>query len=242
MSPLLDIRRGELHWMTGKLILPLENHLWHKPSEVMFFRSLHLPLSQFSVPVYVLRQCYQSQHHFVSSRLRNSQTGARWDGADITPSKFKSKTWQKLMKLYLERLRWFTVGTEREEQTSRMFSQVAFSLFTTSCSCHIEAVSNWPPPPIHSSIALLTACLMKAPLCEELAELCSVWLLLLPLLHLRACHIFWVDTQCEAQPPSTVLCMWDKTKKSPTTMMKSQLSLQSYQCHKCDLWCSDDND
>lgn len=150
---LLDISRGEPHW---KLILPLENHLWHKPSEVMFFRSLHLPLSQFWAPVYVLWHCYQSQHRFVSSRLRNSQTGARWDGADITPSKFKSKTWQKLMKP-----RWFTVGTQREEQTSRMFCQVAFSLFTTSCSCHIEAVSSWPPP-IHSSLALLSACLMKA--------------------------------------------------------------------------------
>ena len=41
------ILRDEVHYMTWKLCLPLESHLWHKPSAVMFSHSLHLPLSQF---------------------------------------------------------------------------------------------------------------------------------------------------------------------------------------------------
>lgn len=63
-----------------------------------------------------------------------------------SPSGFKSKTCQSLMNLYLERLRWFT-GSVKQRGTDEphVLPGSSLSLLTTSCSCHTEAVSNWPP-------------------------------------------------------------------------------------------------
>lgn len=73
----------------------------------------------------------------------------------------------------------------------------------------------------------------------------EVWLLLLPLLHVHAYCNFWVDTQSEALPPSTVLCGCDKTKNaSPihawNCWSHNILYLRSYQRCECVAWrCSD---
>lgn len=91
--------------LTGLLklvFLPLENHLWHRPSKVMSFHSLHLLRSQFWVPLHLSWHHYQSCHHFVPSCLQSSQIGPWWVIPKFKSSRFKWKTLQYVVRLYLK--------------------------------------------------------------------------------------------------------------------------------------------
>lgn len=191
--------------MTWKLFLPLENHLWHKPSEVMFSHSLHLPLSQFWAPVLFLWYHYQSLHRFASSRLQTikqvpGRTGLKTLSPDL--SWIHGKAWS----LDSERPRCFTGGVEREEVADSIL------FFTTSCSCHIEAVSNWPPtilscPIISQLIESISGYTNSQPCCTCKAAVqsgCSYFLYC----NVHAYCIFWVGTQSEALPPSKAPWGW----------------------------------
>lgn len=141
----------------------------------------------------------------------NNQTGARQDGPENTLSRFKLNTWQSLMKsLDSERPRCFTGGVEREEVADSIL------FFTTSCSCHIEAVSNWPPtilscPIISQLIESISGYTNSQPCCTCKAAVqsgCSYFLYC----NVHAYCIFWVGTQSEALPPSKAPWGWDNTK------------------------------
>lgn len=126
--------------LTGllKLFLPLENHLWHKPSKVMSFHSLHLLLSQFWVPLHLSWHHCQSRHHFVPSCLQSSQIGPWRVMPEFKSSRFKWKTLQYVVRLYLKR-------PSRSEGV--LTGMRIWSVITTSCSCRWRRLLLTPPPP-----------------------------------------------------------------------------------------------
>lgn len=126
----------------------------------MFCHNLRLPQSQFSAPHPILPCHCQARHRSVSSpRPQNTQTGARGDGAECSPSRFMCSTlWPRpITNLDAERRRRFAGGVEIEEQTSLMFEQVAFGVhhflflshrrhpqLTPASSCACAALSYEP--------------------------------------------------------------------------------------------------